>query len=334
MQPPPLNTLYLGRRVIGISFEGGNFIPNPVGFDLDPERTTQYDIGFRQQISDFAAFDITGYYKDIKGQIQVIRQTTVSGAEAGAYNVLANGDFATTKGVEISVTIRRVNRVQAQINYTFADAKGTSSSPTSAVSALENGTLFPTVISPLDFQNSHRGSINLDYRFGKDDGGPILERLGANVLIRFNSGHPFTFSSGSIGQQGPEQGALIENDPRVSNPQEAVNSSTTPWNYNVDLRIDKTVDVGPLTANFYVYVQNLLNTKNVFNVYRRTGNAEDDGFLTNPELSGAIVAGRGPNYVALYRAINLANGTHYFSTTGNELFGTPRQIRFGMKLEL
>jgi outer membrane receptor protein involved in Fe transport len=334
IQAPPLNTIYTSRRSQGISFEGGNFIPNPAGFGLDPERTTQYEIGFRQQISDFGAFDITGYYKDIKGQIQIRRITVASGAEAGSYNALVNGDFVTTKGVELSFRLRRTNRIQAQISYTFADAKGTGSSPNSSVSALENITQLPTVISPLDFNNAHRGSFNIDYRFAENDGGPILERLGANVLFTFNSGHPFTLSGGSIGQQGPEQGALVENDPRTSFPLEAINASTTPANFNIDLRLDKTVGIGPLAANFFIYVQNLLNTKNVINVYRRTGNAEDDGFLSNSELSGQIVAAQGQEYADLYRAINLANGTHYFATTGLDLWGTPRQIRFGMKLEL
>ncbi len=334
VQSPPLNTLYTSRGTQGVSFEGGNFIPNPVGFGLDPERTTQYEIGFRQQISDYAAFDVTGYYKDIKGQIQVERVTVDAGAEAGSYNTLVNGDFATTKGVEIGFTLRRTGRIQAQVNYTFADAKGTGSSPTSAVSSLENGTQYPSVISPLDFNNAHRGSVNLDYRFGKDDSGPILERLGANVLFTFNSGHPYTLSEGTIGQQGPEQGALVENDPRNSFPLESINASITPANFVIDLRLDKTVDIGPLSTNFFLYVQNLLNTKNVINVYRRSGSAEDDGFLSDPELSGSVVAAQGTGYVDLYRAINLENGTHYFSTTGLDLWGTPRQIRFGVKLEI
>jgi len=89
-----------------------------------------------------------------------------------------------------------------------------------------------------------------------------------------------------------------------------------------------------LSTNFFLYVQNLLNTKNVINVYRRSGSAEDDGFLSDPALSGSVVAAQGTGYVDLYRAINLENGTHYFSTTGLDLWGTPRQIRFGVKLEI
>jgi hypothetical protein len=38
--------------------------------------------------------------------------------------------------------------------------------------------------------------------------------------------------------------------------------------------------------------------------------------------------------VDLYQAVNLEHGTHYYVTTGNDLWDSPRQIRFGMKLEL
>ncbi len=334
IQAPALNNIYISRSSQAVTFQGGNYRPNPVGQGLDPERTTQYEIGFTQQFAENASFDITGFYKDIRGQIQIVRQTVSPNSVASAYNTLANGDFATTKGIEVTVRLRRISRFQAQLNYTFSDAKGTGSVTNGAVSTIENGTQYPTVISPLDFNQSHRGALNIDFRFAENDGGPILERLGANMLFSFNSGHPFTLSTGGAGQQGPENGALIENDARASIPVEAIGQSTTPWNTSLDLRVDKTVALGSLDANFYIYVQNLLNTKNVINVYRRSGNAEDDGYLNNPELSGAVVAGNGPQYVEMYKAINLQNGQAYRRVTGNDLWGSPRQIRFGMKLVL
>ena len=334
IQTPALNTVFISRSSQAITFTGGNYRPNPAAQGLDPERTTQYEIGFTQQFSENASFDITGFYKDISGQIQIVRQTVSPNSVASAYNTLANGDFATTKGVEINIRLRRVNRFQGQINYTFSDAKGTGSTTNGAVSSIENGTQYPSVISPLDFSQSHRGAVNIDFRFGENDGGPILERLGVNVLFTFNSGHPFTLSTGGAGQQGPELGALIENDARASIPLEAIGASTTPWNTNIDLRLDKTVTIGPFDANFYIYVQNLVNTQNVLNVYRRSGNAFDDGYLNNPSLSGAAIAGNGPTYVEMYKAINLQNGAAYRRVTGNDLWGSPRQIRFGVKLDM
>lgn len=333
IQAPQLNVIYRGRGNQATIFSGGNFIPNPVGFDISPQRTTQYEVGFQHQFTDNAVFDITGFYKDINGQIQIKRITTLAGADAAGYNTYVNGDFVTTKGIELSIRLQRINRLRAQLNYTFSDAQGTGSTVNAAVSSVENGTLYPTVISPLDFNNTHRGSVNVDYAFGKNDGGPILEQLGTNLLFTFSSGHPFTRSGGSTGQQSVSNGALVENDARSSDPLEAVNASTTPWNFNFDMRLYKGIEVAGFQTEVYVYVQNLLNTKNVINVYRRTGNAFDDGYLSNPELNQSAYS-TNPGFLELYRNANLVNGRHYRNTTGNNLYSQPRQIRFGMRVEL
>ncbi len=337
IQSPQLNDIYIGTTVLARNVSGRNFITQPVGFGLDPERTTQYEIGFNQQISDYASFDLTGFYKDILGQIQDHLVVTQSGAFAHSYHALTNGDFATTKGFELTVTLRRIQRVQARLNYTLSDAQGTGSTTTSAIASVENGTLRPTIISPLTFNQTHRGSLNLDYRFGKNDGGPILERAGLNLLFSFNSGHNFTLVTGGLGQTGPADGGILfDLDPRNRRPLEPINSSSTPWNFTFDLRVDKMVNIANLfDMNFYVYVQNLFDTKNVINVYGRTGNAEDDGFLTNPDLSNQIInaPGRGDAYVAMYEAANLGLRQHYARNQGGDLFGAPRQIRFGFRIE-
>jgi len=334
IQAPQLNTIYAGRGYSAVIFSGQNFISQPIGYGLDPERATQYEIGFTQQFSDYAVFDITGFYKDIQGQIQLAKIVTDPGAVAAAYNTLQNGDYATTKGVELHMSLRRVARMQAQLNYTLSDAQGTGSSPYSAVAGVENATPRPTVISPLTFNQAHRGTLNLDYRFAENDGGPILGRLGANLLLTFNSGHNYTRSTGSIGQRDAYLGGILaDDDPRTRKPVEPINSSTTPWNFNIDLRIDKTLRLGEFDMNIYVYVQNLLDTKNVINVYSRTGNAYDDGFLGNPDLSANIVRDRGQQYVDMYKAINLGDRQHYQLTQGGDLFGPPRQVRIGFRIE-
>jgi outer membrane receptor protein involved in Fe transport len=337
IQAPQLSNIYIGAPLLSLYVSGRNYIPTPVGLGLDPERTTQYEIGFTEQISNFAAFDVTGFYKDIIGQIQVGKIFTTSGALAKAYDILQNGDFSTSKGLEFTLTLRRVNRFQARLNYTLQDAEGTGSNTTSGISSVENGTLRSTIISPLTFNQAHRGSINVDYHFAQNDGGSILERLGANLLFTFSSGHNYTKVSGGLGQTGPEDGGILyDGDPRNRHPDEPINASTTPWNFSLDARIDKSFNLsGLFDVNAYIYVQNLLNTENVINVYGRTGNANDDGFLTNPTLSGAVVnaPGRGDAYVSMYQDANLADRQNYWRNQGGDLLGTPRQIRFGVRLD-
>lgn len=335
VQAPSLDVAYRGVPAAVQQIIGGFFFGNPIAYGLEPTRTTQYEIGFTHQFTDFAAFDITGFYKDIKGQVQYDFVQTVAGYDPSIYYIYTNGDFATTKGLEFRLTLRRVSRVQGFLNYTLSDARGTNSFPNSAGGALNVIGIRPTTISPLAYDQTHRGSINVDYRFGKDDGGPILERLGANVLFTFTSGHRYTKATVTgLGQQDASLGGILnDTDPRQRNPREPINSSTTPFAFELALRVDKTVSIANVDLNFYVYIQNLLNTKNVTNVYYATGNAFDDGFLTNPE-NQSIIRNLGSRYVDLYRVINLENRQHNTRLNGFDLFGTPRQIRLGLRLEI
>jgi len=120
-------------------------------------------------------------------------------------------------------------------------------------------------------------------------------------------------------------------DTRGRRPVGPINSAKTPWTYNIDLRLDKTVTFFNTEFNFYVYVQNLLNTKNVLNVYDKTGNAYNDGFLDTPDGQQIISGSRyTTRFADLYRALNYANRQAAFNVYGYDLFGAPRQLRIGV----
>ena len=335
-QMPAMRSMYAGGARLALELGGQNYIRYPTAYDIEPMRTTQYEIGFERQFSESASFDVTGFYRDIKGQVQLRKQQLSAGAEeANAYVYLQNGDFATTKGIEFQFKLRRVNNLRTELNYTLSDARGTGSYTGSAISGVENETNLPTIISPLDFNETHRGSIFLDYRYPDNEPNPILRGLGANLLMSFTSGHNFTLVTGSIGQRGPENAGVLDSfDPRSRKPLESINRSTTPWTFNTNLRIDKGFSLFGLNAKVYSRILNLFNRKNVLNVYNRTGSDKDDGFLTNPELSQQIVeASGGQQYVQLYEAINLLNRQAYWSNEGGDIYDAPRQIRFGLQLD-
>ncbi|MCZ6777218.1 MAG: TonB-dependent receptor [Ignavibacteria bacterium] len=332
VQAPELNRVLQGRQS-AYDEQGFN---SPIGNDLAPVRTTQYEIGFTQQISEFTSFDITGFYKNIKGQIQQEVQETVAGSPLSPYFVYVNSDFTTTFGAELQLRIRRTNRVQAQVNYTLSSAKGINNFPRSSAGAIQLGDEAPSLVSPLRYDQRHRGSVWLDYRFAQGDGGPILQGMGLNLLFSFNSGRHFTLSGGGLGQQRADGGGILnDGDPRNRVPLEPINSSTTPGVGTLDLRLDKTFVISSYALNIYVKVLNVFDAKSVIDVYLRTGNAFDDGYLTNPELSEQnIEANGGQRYIDLYRAINLENRQHQRERNGNDLFGSPRQIILGARFEI
>ncbi len=109
----------------------------------------------------------------------------------------------------------------------------------------------------------------------------------------------------------------------------------TPWTFEADLRLDKGFNLFGADAQIFMYVQNLFDKQNVINVYSRTGNDKDDGFLTNPDMSSQIIeASGGLTYTQLYQAINLVNRQHYWYNQTGDIYGEPRQIRFGLKFSL
>jgi hypothetical protein len=334
VQQSRLRDMYQGLYQTAANIRGGFFISVPVGFDVRPTRTTQYEIGFTQQMGDYASFDITGFYKDIKDQVVYDQQNTASDSPLGAYYIFTNGDFATTKGVEVTFNLRRQKRLQANASLAFQDARGTGSYPNSnrgiVGAPLDGTTIFkPQYISPLEYNNAIRGSVNLDYRFAPGEGGPVLQQLGASVLLTFNSGHPYTRGTGAQD---------LEGDARSRQPVEPLNSSSTPWVFQVDVRIDKTFRLlDALTANLSLYVINLFDTKNIQNVFLRTGSTTDDGVLSNPSFGQPLLSTYGPRYADVYRAINIDYYERYQNAVGLNtvpyFYGPPRQIRLGLRLE-
>ena len=337
VQMPSLDNVYYGSYQYQYQMiTGGRYFGNnPVGYAADPIKSTSYEIGFRQQLAEVGALDITGFYKNVMGQLQ-IEKVKVSDNLNQDYLRRVNGGFVTTKGLELKVRLKRTNRLATSLNYTFTSAEGTASTETSHVSAAYRGTQQPTLVNPVDFNRPHKGSILLDYRYGKKDGGPVLENLGFNVAWSFSSGHPFTLANPtSAGQtDGFAVGVDYMNDSRARLATEAINSSSTPWTQTIDLKIDKSFRImDKLDAMIYLRINNLLNTRNVLNVYDMTGDDHDDGAMARSAFTDDYVnSAYGDLYQDMYKAINYNNADSYWDEIGNQMWGNPRQIMFGIKL--
>ena len=87
IQQSRLRDTYLGYGAMTNSVKNGGLF-QPLGLGLRPERTTSYEFGFRQQLTDNFAFDITGYYKDIKDQVQMREIYSEPDADHKSYSAL------------------------------------------------------------------------------------------------------------------------------------------------------------------------------------------------------------------------------------------------------
>ena len=187
-------------------------------------------------------------------------------------------------------------------NYTLQFAEGTGSSPTSSLNVAATDLRY---IFPLDFDQRHDMFLLLDYRYGEGKAydGPkigkadILANTGANLSFNLFSGSPYTRKAipGGIGTNFAN--AQTEG---------GINGARMPWNFRIDLRIDRDFTIGkksknPIDVNVYLRVQNVLNSRNILDVYPATGNPLDDGFLSIQDSPGlGLLADRGASYQLLY----------------------------------
>ena len=313
-----------------IDFEeitGQNRVQNST---LEPERTTQYELGFRQRVGERAAFTLSGFYRTQENKIAV--RTVFGGLPA--YGTYFNEDFTTTQGVEVGFDLRRTNNLAFNANYTLSYAQGTGSDASSTGTVAWRGNFFPNFISPADFDQRHTANLSLDYRFGEDEGpmiggARVFENFGINVLAVYGSGQRYT----------PLASADFSvDDSFTSATQGDINSRTLPSTTRIDLRLDRGFDLGFGNARLkaYLWVQNLLDTENVVAVYRATGLADQDGFLFSPGGQGYLNSapfpdGRGFNYSA-YTSGPVNVGGQQSSGSGF-FYGPPRRVRLGLLLD-
>jgi hypothetical protein len=340
-RPPSFNRLD-PLQYLNVENNQGGFVNNP---NLKPEKTIDYELGFAQVLNEKKNSSITlsAFYRELRNMIQT---TNVYQAYPVTYNSFANVDFGTVKGFSIAYDLRRMSSgVQLTANYTLQFADGTGSSASDGVNLVASGQPNLRTTHPLDFDQRHTVVVNVDYRFGagKDYNGPrftkgkgsdkekvinILEDVGANVVFRAGSGTPYSKQSNFI----PEGQFGISNNARLDG---SINGSNLPWNFRMDLRVDKNMELSwggkkegeakkSANLNIYLQVLNVLNTKNVINVYRATGSPDDDGYLASAQAQTTIAGQTSPTSFNDLYSVKINNPNNY---------QRPRVIRIGVLLD-
>ncbi|OFY04287.1 MAG: hypothetical protein A2W93_08045 [Bacteroidetes bacterium GWF2_43_63] len=303
------------------------FISNP---DLKPEKTVDYELGFQQLISVKSALKFSAYYREMRDLVQSYR---FYGGYPIDYYSFNNIDFGTVKGMIIAYDLRRSANVWMKASYTLQFADGTGSNSSSGMNLVRTGQPNLRTLNPLDFDRRHAFTLVLDYRFGSGknyngpkitkkvgDGkvkvSPLLQNTGVNFTFTGGSGTPYSKSSNIV------SGILSGGNYQL---QGMVNGSRLPWSFRIDSRIDRDIDVKigkkEMVLNVYFEILNILNSKNILDVYRSTGNADDDGYLAASEYQAGIEAQ--VNEEAYRTLYSLAVNSPYN-------YSLPRRIRFGV----
>jgi outer membrane receptor protein involved in Fe transport len=316
------------------SLAAGTIVNNP---NLLPQKTTDFELGFQQKLSNSSSLKFSAFYRDMKDEIEAFRYVD---AYPVTYTSYSNIDFGTVKGATLSYDLRRTNNVWIKANYTLQFADGTGSSATSGLNLVTSGQPNLRTTMPLDYDRRHTLSCVVDYRYseGKHYNGPVwtrkikgsdkvktialLQNTGINFTLSGGSGVPYSRSSEVIPV------AVTGNTVPVL--QGTLNGSRLPWQFKIDARLDKDIKVKlgnkdsknrkDAYVNIYLQVLNLLNTKNIMVVYAATGNPNDDGYLSAAMYQAAI---NEQLNVQSYRELY----SLYINNPSN--YSLPRRIRLG-----
>ena len=304
--------------------------------NLKPESTIDYALGFQQVLTESSALKVEAFYREQRNNVQLIN---VFEAYPSTYRTFGNRDFGTVKGLTVSYDLRRTGNVRMTANYTLQFAEGTGSDATSAAGLINAGLPNLRTIFPYSFDQRHAFQVVFDYRYGEKDSynGPeiggvkIFENTGLNITSLVNSGSPYSDQTFITDEAIGNLNAGLDG---------TLNGSRLPWTYRLDIQLDKTFELKfgggddesskgadkkkSTFLQVYVRVTNLLNQFNVLNVYRATGNWDDDGFLAAASSQTSIQNQIDEQAFRDYYTMRIQNPYN---------ISIPRTIRLGVKFD-
>ena len=261
-QLPPLFQMY-ARSTFTNSASGviGNL-------NLEFVKTIKYEFGVQYMLSPEYLLSVQGFYSDDFGRVAASEIRGYGGLDAR--NFYENSEYSRARGIEFELEKKYGNYVSGSFTYDLSWAFGKSSAE--ALDYFANfyaGSNDRFVIQefPLDWDERHSLTLILDIRVPANDhpklfGRTIPSDWGLNIFWQYGSGFPYTPSTS---HPGVEIVGQLEPDK---------NSRRYPAHNNIDVRFNKNFAIGPMHYAFEVWVYNVLDERNIREVYTGTGRPE------------------------------------------------------------
>lgn len=272
--------------------------------DLEPETNISYQAGVQHLFTKDISGQFGVFFKDIYGLITVRQDRDEFG---NLINVFYNGDYASARGFEASLSKSFSHKFSADVNYTYSIATGVASDPNQALQFFNGGRLYlPISEQPLNWDQRNTVSINSTVR---DPG-----KWGLRMLWSYGSGFPFT--------------PAFRNDRR---PDPVLNNSRRlPSQARLTLDGDKYYRIWGQNMTIFVDARNVLNAKNIQGV--------SQGAFPNPFVNTA-----GDDYTIYFTETGRAGGAYLQDINGDNIldwvplrdprvFEEGRNVRMGISV--
>ncbi len=292
-QMPPFSYLYTNPN-----FKYSYAIGSPVmgNANLNPEKTVSYELGLQQQLTDNLAFNITGFYKDVR-DLLALQQIRISGDET--YFKYVNKDYGSSKGITFSLTKRRTpsDMLSVTLDYTFLVAEGNDTNTDAFFLDLSSGRQSEKIPIFLSWDQTHTLNATISVGQPNDWNVTLVGRLG--------TGLPYT--------------------PQITDQQVYLrtNSGRKPSQATVDLMAEKNLSLMGVDLTLFLKVFNLFDTLNERLVYNDTGRA-----------TYTLVANQG-SAQATDKLAETVPGVHSANEYFNQpaYYAPPREVKLGMSID-
>ena len=230
--------------------------------NLDPKKTSKYEMGLQYSVSDNLKLDVAGYYKDISnlaasqevyavpyqddgtGHDNEAGWGTDDTFEAAHYSFMVSDHYGNIRGLEMSLSQAGQSGLTGRASYTYSIARGTASEARNAGNGSltqETGNVAADIMTmtTLNWHRPHMLNGFVDYHMNM---GGMIEKAGLNMTFNIQSGLPVSARSG-VGSTN-----LSERAPTTT---------------DVNLKLDATLALGSVNPTVYLLVENALNIQNV-----------------------------------------------------------------------
>lgn len=238
------NADYSALRELQSSVVRYGVMGNP---DIRPEKTVQYQFGYKQAVTEWLGVDVNVFYKDIRDLLGVEFISTYNDAE---YARLTNVDFGNVIGFTVALDQRRRGLLSSSLDYTWQLAQGNASDPRETATRAEAG--LDSRPRQVPFTWDQRHTLNLTVVLSRP------EDFSISSFVRVASGQPYTpvtanIFGGSVG----------------------TNSGRKPPGVVVDLRGEKVLRAGSRRVSLFGRVFNVFDTR-YFNgfIFANSGSAD------------------------------------------------------------
>ncbi len=231
-QIPALPNLFQNPN---FKIRAGSFVSFIGNADLEPQRSSMYELGLQQQLMDNLRIDVTAFYRDERNLLGTRLYQTYDASKS--YGRYFNVDYGGVQGLTLSLELFRSgqNGVSGTFDYTYQSAKGNGSDPQQAFFDARNKDESAKMLVPLDWDIRHNIAATLNITSGD---------WGASFIATFRTGYPRTPTL--ISNPGAQIIELRNGDRGFST-------------YNVNMNVYRNIDLYGMRIQLFARVDNLLD---------------------------------------------------------------------------